>query len=66
MMRSVQDWRINLIKGYPDLFHTPGGRPVAAPRYPAREKGWRDLRRVSTRKCARWSTFRRRHSTRHR
>jgi hypothetical protein len=43
MTRCVQDWRINLIEGHPDLFHAPAARPEAAPGYPNCEGGWRDL-----------------------
>ena len=53
MARSVQDWRIDLIEAYPDLFHPPAGRPDAAQGYPNCEEGWRDL---LERCCARIET----------
>jgi hypothetical protein len=43
MTSIVADWRIDLIKAYPNLFHPPGAGPEAARGYPACGDGWRDL-----------------------
>jgi hypothetical protein len=39
----VSDWRINLIRAYPRLFHVPAGRPAEARGCPDCGEGWRDL-----------------------
>jgi hypothetical protein len=43
MTTSVTEWRINLIKAYPNLFHPPGAGPEAARGYPVCGSGWRHL-----------------------
>lgn len=42
-MASVVDWRIDLIKAYPNLFHPRGAGLEKARGYPACGGGWRDL-----------------------
>lgn len=43
-MRAIlTDWRTDLIKAHPKLFHAPAGVPQAAKGYPACGNGWRDL-----------------------
>jgi hypothetical protein len=43
MTSMAQDWRIELLKEHPRLFHGPIDRPYAAEGYPNCEEGWRDL-----------------------
>src|SRR5258708_4591515 len=43
MTSIVADWRIDLIKAHPNLFHPPGAGPKAARGYPDCGDGWRDL-----------------------
>jgi hypothetical protein len=43
MRAIVTDWRTDLIKAHPSLFHPPAGAPQAARGYPACGDGWRDL-----------------------
>ena len=43
MTTSVTEWRINLIKAYPTLFHPPGAGPEVARGYPACGRGWRGI-----------------------
>ena len=50
MTRLVNDWRIELIQAYPDLFHPRPGDPPAAQGWPEVGDGWRDLlERLTTR-----------------
>jgi hypothetical protein len=42
-MTSVVDWRIDLIKAYPNLFHPRGAGLERARGYPVCGGGWRDL-----------------------
>jgi hypothetical protein len=43
-MRAIlTDWRTDLIRTHPKLFHAPAGVPQAAKGYPACGNGWRDL-----------------------
>ncbi|MGY3618444.1 hypothetical protein [Bradyrhizobium sp. USDA 10063] len=39
---AASDWRVELVKTYPDLFH-PVGDPPAAEGWPEVGEGWRDL-----------------------
>lgn len=50
MTRLVNDWRIELIEAYPDLFHPLPGNPPAAQGWPEVGDGWCDLLQ---RACAR-------------
>lgn len=43
MTSIVADWRIDLIKAHPNLFHPPTGAPETARGYPACGDGWREL-----------------------
>jgi hypothetical protein len=43
MTAIVTDWRTDLIKAHPNLFHPPAGAPQAASGYPSCGDGWRDL-----------------------
>ena len=43
MTSIVGDWRIDLIKAYPNLFHPPGAGPEVARGYPACGRGWRGI-----------------------
>jgi hypothetical protein len=43
MTATVTDWRVDLIKAHPGLFHPPAGAPEAAQGYPDCGDGWQDL-----------------------
>jgi len=43
MTSTTPDWRIELLKEHPRLFHGLIDRPYAAEGYPNCEEGWRDL-----------------------
>lgn len=50
MTRLVNDWRVELVEAYPDLFHPLADRPGVAQASPECGEGWRDL---LDRACAR-------------
>ncbi len=43
MISNFDDWRVDLIKAHPTLFHPPVGAPEAARGYPNCGIGWRGL-----------------------
>ncbi|WP_074118766.1 hypothetical protein [Bradyrhizobium sp. AS23.2] len=43
MTDIVRNWRVELIRAYPNLFHPPAGHPESARGYPWCEEGWHDL-----------------------
>ncbi|WP_074116790.1 hypothetical protein [Bradyrhizobium sp. AS23.2] len=49
MARLKREWRVALVRAYPDLFH-PAGDPAAVQAFPDVGDGWRDL---LERACAR-------------
>jgi hypothetical protein len=50
MAGVVRDWRVELVKAHPGIFHPPAGAPEAAQGYPTCGPGWREL---LERACAR-------------
>jgi hypothetical protein len=50
MISNFNNWRVDLIKAHPTLFHPVMGAPEAARGYPNCGIGWRDLLNVA---CAR-------------
>ncbi|OSI24887.1 hypothetical protein [Bradyrhizobium canariense] len=43
MSGAFRNWRKELVKAYPDLFHPPADNPGVAQAYPECGDGWRDL-----------------------
>jgi hypothetical protein len=49
-MHVAEDWRVELVEAYPDLFHPVPGDPPVAQGFPEVNGGWQDLLK---RACAR-------------